>query len=79
MKRGALLLASSTRQLSPDIRVWSNEDVVSFLQERGVRHDLVEAVHVQKVSGQLLYDKEALICSYTQHDKVREVEATGRV
>jgi hypothetical protein len=71
MKRGAFLLAAPRHQLSPDIRVWSNVDVVSFLQAHGVRSDLVSAIEVQNVTGQQLYDKGALICSYTEQDKVR--------
>ncbi len=43
---------------------------MEFLATRGVRPDLVSAVETQRLTGQALYDKEALLCSYTQEKKV---------
>ena len=74
MKKGLRLMVPSSRQRSPDIQTWSCEDLVSFLQERGVREDLVDALRTQQVSGRHLYDKEALICAYTEQEKVRGMQ-----
>ena len=50
--------------LSSDIRSWSSRDVSAFLARQNVTPSYLDAFEVQKVTGQALFDKEALLVHY---------------
>ena len=58
------------RAFSSDIRQWTNRDLVSFLQKRGVRLELVNAVREHNLDGKRLLEKDAALCQCIDSDHV---------